>query len=260
MKPDFMSPFHVKGCDADEKLGTKVNISMKGSGTFILYAYAAMLALNSIDAKVRDNKELAKEHPKYEIVSSIGVNRSTKGQIVEGTSESDVENIKEIADLAMKSVKVDKKQNKKNRKKILGEKKKKRKGKKKSHAGKRNNQALAEELMNSFKVEFDNPVRNTTNTTITTKNVTTITPSSTLTPEQINRRLDQDFQKLTKKVFSPRKKKHVDSEGREKTYFKDTTSVPVMFRKIIPPSKDKLPMLHFEFREGNSICRCNCKL
>ena len=42
-------------------------------------------------------------------------------------------------------------------------------------------------------------------------------------------------------------------------YYKDS-SVPVLFRKVIPPRGAKIPMVHFEYREGTSICRCNCKI
>ena len=73
---------------------------------------------------------------------------------------------------------------------------------------------------------------------------------------------DKKFKKLVKQVFGAGKndkKKHLTKDGRELKYYKDT-SVPMMMRKVIPPRGAPIPMLHFEYQEGNSTCRCSCKL
>ncbi len=79
-------------------------------------------------------------------------------------------------------------------------------------------------------------------------------------PKKNARQMDLEIQDLSRKFFYPASEPLLNSQGRPLTYFKDTTSIPIMFRKVIPPRGTKLPLLNFEFDQDNKKCRCLCKL
>lgn len=75
------------------------------------------------------------------------------------------------------------------------------------------------------------------------------------------RQMDLEIQNLSRKFFYPESEPILNTKGKPLTYFKDTSSIPIMFRKVIPPrGVSKLPMLRFEFDQDNKKCRCLCKL
>jgi hypothetical protein len=78
-----------------------------------------------------------------------------------------------------------------------------------------------------------------------------------------NQKYEHRLLDLDKKIFGGgkdrRKRNQRRSGSNGPVYFKDS-SVPVLFRKVVPPRSGQLPKLHFEYAEGNSICRCSCNL
>lgn len=109
-------------------------------------------------------------------------------------------------------------------------------------------------LMNNFKVNFedDSPSKS--------KNNSKVKKGKNLGKSKD----DKKFDNLVKKVFGGGKNKHkpkrFSKNGKELKYYKDN-SIPMMLRKVIPPrGGSKLPNLHFEYVEGNSICRCTCNI
>ena len=90
-------------------------------------------------------------------------------------------------------------------------------------------------------------------------------PMSKREQQESYKQFDKELMNLDKKVFGGGKdrrnqNKRKSGNGKDSShYFKDT-SVPVMFRKVIPPRSGQLPKLHFEYAEGGSICRCSCNL
>lgn len=75
------------------------------------------------------------------------------------------------------------------------------------------------------------------------------------------RQMDLEIQNMSRNIFTPPVQPKLNSRGQPIKFFKDSSSVPVMFRKVIPPrGMKKLPLLHFEFAQDNSTCRCLCKL
>lgn len=112
-------------------------------------------------------------------------------------------------------------------------------------------------LLNNFKVNFeDNSPSKSTSTNSKVKKDVNIRKGKS--------KDDKNFDKLVKKVFGGGKNKHkpkrYSKNGKELKYYKDN-SIPMMLRKVIPPRGGaKLPNLHFEYVEGNSICRCTCNL
>lgn len=115
-------------------------------------------------------------------------------------------------------------------------------------------------LMNNFKVNFEVDSRiNSNSTNGTIKNDRRDKKGGKV----VKKDDDKKFDKLVKQVFGGGKKKHqpkrYSKQGKELKYYKDT-GIPMMLRKVIPPRGPKLPNLHFEYVEGNSICRCTCNL
>ena len=146
---------------------------------------------------------------------------------------------------------VNKKNNKNKNKKNKNKKNKKTKNKKKKN---KNNvdemEKLADKLMNDFNVKFNNNNNNNN------------TASRSLTDKdsrQKSNEIDKKIKKWTKGVFSRPHKHHVDSAGKPVKYYKDN-SIPIMFRKVLPPSGQALPLLHFKYHENGKLCKCKCKI
>ena len=80
---------------------------------------------------------------------------------------------------------------------------------------------------------------------------------------EVYKKPDKNFDNLVKKVFgggkNRKKPKRYSNKGKELKFYRDN-SIPMMLRKVIPPRGAKLPHLHFEYVEGNSICRCSCNI
>ena len=141
-----------------------------------------------------------------------------------------------------------------------------------------NQQKDTESLMEGFKMKFDDAGTSTADNLHS--NSTTISPSDqvlkwngivfkmnsddnkinsppvNLDPQQ----MDLQIQNLTRTAFSPSKPPERDCHGNIRKYYRDRTSIPIMFRKVIPPRGIPLPLLHFEFEQDNNTCRCMCKL
>lgn len=137
-----------------------------------------------------------------------------------------------------------------------------------------------ERLMNNFKVNFEvdkNMLKNANGTVINGNNSTSANFNGTvinglgvngtsvdgIMANAQNNDADEQFNNMIKKVFGggsdKNKKKRYSKNGNQLKYYRDD-GVPMLLRKVIPPSGDKLPALQFEYVEGNSTCRCTCKL
>lgn len=107
-----------------------------------------------------------------------------------------------------------------------------------------------EKFLASFKITFDdgngkNPALNRT-------------MSTRAKPIQ---KSEKDLQLMARQVFGGKsyRKKRIDRKGKEIKYYKDY-SVPILFRKVIPPGGAPLPKLKFAFEEDGKSCRCSCKV
>ena len=113
---------------------------------------------------------------------------------------------------------------------------------------------LADKLMNDFTVRFNEgkDAASKTTTTVDEK-------SKTKKTKKKSRDIDRKIKKWNKKVFSRPHKRRRDKKGKPVKYYKDS-SIPVMFRKVLPPSGQPLPMLHFKYKENGKLCKCKCKV
>ena len=113
---------------------------------------------------------------------------------------------------------------------------------------------LADKLMNDFTVKFnegkDDVSKSTTTASMEDERSKT---------KRKSRDIDRKIKKWSKKVFSRPHKRRRDKKGKPVKYYKDS-SIPVMFRKVIPPSGQPLPMLHFKYKENGKLCKCKCKV
>ena len=113
---------------------------------------------------------------------------------------------------------------------------------------------LADKLMNDFTVRFNEGKDAASKTTTTATK-----EDGRSKKKRKSRDIDRKIKKWNKKVFSrPHKRRH-DKNGKPVKYYKDS-SIPVMFRKVLPPSGQPLPMLHFKYKENGKLCKCKCKV
>ena len=112
---------------------------------------------------------------------------------------------------------------------------------------------MAEKLVNDFKINFEKPApskaANRTSGPLGGDKAAGKNPAD----------LDKKLKKWTKQVFSRPRKRHHDANGNPVKYYKDN-SIPIMFKKILPPSGKKLPLLHFKYHENGKLCKCKCRL
>lgn len=114
---------------------------------------------------------------------------------------------------------------------------------------------LAEKLIHDFTITFNEPSAATNSTS----NNNPATPENASNGTPPSQTIDKTIENWTKQIFSRPHERHRDSEGRPMKYYKDN-SIPIMFRKVIPPSGQKLPLLHFKYHEDGKLCNCKCKV
>lgn len=114
---------------------------------------------------------------------------------------------------------------------------------------------LADKLIHDFTITFN---ESNDNDNDNNKNNRTAS-ASTKKHKHKSQNLDKQIEGWTKKVFSRPKKQRRNKTGQPVKYYKDN-SIPIMFRKVIPPSGQKLPLLHFKYHENGKLCNCKCKV